>query len=70
VTHNTLYYGGNLDILRRYIGDESVDLIYLAPFFNSNVTYNIFFGEHDACQPRAQPSVTFKKAPKAKADGP
>ena len=26
---NTLYYGDNLDILREYIGDESVDLIYL-----------------------------------------
>jgi len=25
---NTLYYGDNLDILRRYIEDESVDLIY------------------------------------------
>ena len=28
---NTLYYGDNLDILRRYIKDESVDLIYLDP---------------------------------------
>jgi hypothetical protein len=26
---NTLYYGDNLDILRRYVHDESVDLIYL-----------------------------------------
>jgi hypothetical protein len=24
---NTLYYGDNLDILRRYIKDESVDLV-------------------------------------------
>jgi hypothetical protein len=28
---NTLYYGDNLDILRRYVEDESVDLIYLDP---------------------------------------
>ena len=28
---NTLYYGDNLDILRRYIKDESVDLVYLDP---------------------------------------
>src|SRR2546423_1666557 len=26
---NTLYDGDNLDILRRYIDDESIDLIYL-----------------------------------------
>lgn len=26
---NTLYYGDNLDILRRYVADESVDLVYL-----------------------------------------
>ena len=33
---NTLYYGDNLNILRRYIKDESVDLVYLDPPFNSN----------------------------------
>lgn len=33
---NALYYGDNLDILRRYVPDESVDLIYLDPPFNSN----------------------------------
>jgi len=32
---NTLYYGDNLDILRRYIDDESVDLVYLDPPFKS-----------------------------------
>jgi hypothetical protein len=26
-TTNTLYYGDNLDILREYIADESVDLV-------------------------------------------
>ena len=40
---NTLYYGDNLEILRKYIKDESVDLIYLDPPFNSNADYNIFF---------------------------
>lgn len=39
---NTLYYGDNLDILRRYIPDESVDLVYLDPPFRSNQNYNIF----------------------------
>jgi site-specific DNA-methyltransferase (adenine-specific) len=36
VQTNVLYYGDNLDILRRYIPDESVDLVYLDPPFNSN----------------------------------
>ena len=40
---NTLFYGDNLDILREYIADESVDLIYLDPPFNSNATYNVLF---------------------------
>lgn len=35
ITENTLFYGDNLLILREYIADESVDLIYLDPHFNS-----------------------------------
>ena len=42
---NTLYYGDNLDILRRYVKDESVDLIYLDPPFKSNQDYNVLFAE-------------------------
>jgi len=33
---NVLYSGDNLDILRRYLPDAGVDLIYLDPLFNSN----------------------------------
>jgi site-specific DNA-methyltransferase (adenine-specific) len=33
---NVLYYGDNLDILRRYLPDASVDLIDLDPPFDSN----------------------------------
>jgi len=40
---NQLFYGDNLVVLRREIADESVDLIYLDPPFNSNATYNILF---------------------------
>lgn len=40
---NTLYYGDNLKVLRDYIRDESVDLIYLDPPFNSNRSYNVLF---------------------------
>ena len=51
---NTLYYGDNLDILRRYIKDESVDLVYLDPPFNSNATYNVLFAQKDGSQSSAQ----------------
>jgi DNA modification methylase len=43
---NLLYYGDNLDVLRRHIPDESVDLVYLDPPFNSNADYNVLFAEH------------------------
>lgn len=51
---NNLYYGDNLDILRRYIKDESVDLIYLDPPFNSNATYNVLFSQQNGSQSSAQ----------------
>src|SRR6266567_1531624 len=40
---NHLYYGDNLTILREHIRDESIDLIYLDPPFNSQATYNVLF---------------------------
>ncbi|MEW6226001.1 MAG: site-specific DNA-methyltransferase [Chloroflexota bacterium] len=43
---NTLYYGDNLDVLRRHVKDESVDLVYLDPPFSSNADYNVLFAEH------------------------
>ena len=45
---NLLYYGDNLDVLQRHVRDESVDLVYLDPPFNSNQDYNVLFGEHGA----------------------
>ena len=41
---NTLYYGDNLNILRDYIKDETVDLVYIDPPFNSNLNHNVLFG--------------------------
>jgi adenine specific DNA methylase Mod len=38
-----LFYGDNLPILREHIPDESVDLVYLDPPFNSNRNYNVLF---------------------------
>ncbi|URW77001.1 restriction endonuclease [Sphingomonas donggukensis] len=40
---NHLFYGDNLDVLRAHVPDDSVDLIYLDPPFNSNANYNILF---------------------------
>jgi len=37
----TLYYGDKLDMLRRHIADESVDLIYLDPPFKINMDYKL-----------------------------
>lgn len=51
---NVLYYGDNLDILRGYIPDESVDLIYLDPPFNSQQQYNVLFKERSGTPSTAQ----------------
>jgi len=51
---NTLYYGDNLDILKRYIPDESVDLVYLDPPFKSNQNYNVLFKEKNGSQAASQ----------------
>ena len=50
----TLYYGDNLDILRRYLKDETVDLVYLDPPFNSAQNYNAFFQEKDGTDAASQ----------------
>jgi site-specific DNA-methyltransferase (adenine-specific) len=50
----TLYYGDNLDILRCYLKDESVDLVYLDPPFNSAQNYNAFFHEKDGIAAASQ----------------
>jgi len=51
---NVLYYGDNLDVLRRHIADESVDLVYLDPPFNSNASYSVLFGHADGSKSAAQ----------------
>jgi DNA modification methylase len=51
---NLLYYGDNLDVLRRHLDDESVDLVYLDPPFKSDQDYNVLFAERDGTQAAAQ----------------
>lgn len=51
---NQLYFGDNLEVLRAKVSDESVDLVYLDPPFNSNATYNVLFKESSGHNSRAQ----------------
>ncbi len=51
---NHLYYGDNLPILQDRIPDESVDLIYLDPPFNSNRSYNVLFKSTTGAEASAQ----------------
>lgn len=54
ITENTLFYGDNLPILRDYIPDESIDLVYLDPPFNSQRTYNVLFRDESGTDSEAQ----------------
>jgi hypothetical protein len=51
---NRLYYGDNLDVLRRHVESVSVDLVYLDPPFNSNASYNVLFAERDGTRAASQ----------------
>ena len=51
---NALFYGDNLAVLREHVADESVDLVYLDPPFNSNSTYNVLFRERTGEESPAQ----------------
>jgi site-specific DNA-methyltransferase (adenine-specific) len=51
---NLLYYGDNLDVLRRHVQAESVDLVYLDPPFKSNQDYNVLFAEQSGARSAAQ----------------
>jgi DNA modification methylase len=58
---NRLYYGDNLAVLRGRdangvpnIPDQSVDLIYLDPPFNSRQDYNVLFAEKDGARSSSQ----------------
>ena len=51
---NCLYCGDNLTVLREHIKDESVDLIYLDPPFNSRQDYNVLFAEKDGTRSSSQ----------------
>jgi adenine specific DNA methylase Mod len=51
---NQPYYGDNLDVLRQSIKDESIELVYLDPPFNSNRAYSLLFKEKSGDDSPAQ----------------
>ena len=51
---NTLFYGDNLKIMRESIPDESIDLVYLDPPFNSRADYNVLYKDELGDAPPAQ----------------
>ena len=51
---NVLCYGENLDILRRYLPDAAVDLVYLDPPFNSNRDDHVIFRDESGNATDAQ----------------
>src|ERR1017187_7109297 len=56
---NQLFYGDNLNVLREHVKDESADLIYLDPPFNSKRGYNLLFKSPKAHETEAQ-TVAFE----------
>jgi len=54
MAENKLYYGDNLDILRRYVEDKSVGLVYLDPPFKTDQDYNVLFKERNGSASAAQ----------------
>jgi 16S rRNA G966 N2-methylase RsmD len=76
VEKNQLYYGDNLTVLREHIKDESVDLIYLDPPFNSRQDYNVLSAQVLSIEellegkkidyPRYSRDATYRKAPKSR----
>jgi DNA modification methylase len=54
--NNYLFYGDNLQVLRKSVKDETVDLCYIDPPFNSQRDYNQIYnniGEEDQAQAQA-----------------
>ncbi len=53
---NKLYYGDNLEVLQKHVKDETVDLCYIDPPFNSKRNYNQIYnnvGKEDVAQAQA-----------------
>lgn len=58
-----LYFGDNLNVMREHIADESVDLIYLDPPFNSKRDYNLLFKSPKSLSKKAKKEQSEEAAP-------
>lgn len=56
-TTNCLFYGDNLEVMRKQIDDQSIDLVYLDPPFNSKREYNVIFKEGHGGESQAELSA-------------
>lgn len=54
IEKNTLFYGDNLEILRDYVADDFIDLIYLDPPFKKQKRYNVLYPEPNGSPSEAQ----------------
>jgi site-specific DNA-methyltransferase (adenine-specific) len=45
---NVLYCGDNLEVLEEYVPEESIDLVYIDPPFNSQRTFNVVYKDSRA----------------------
>jgi len=61
---NVLYYGDNLDILRRYLPDAGIDLVDLDPPFNSNRDDSVIFRVQEGSGRRTQPQNRIQPKPR------
>ena len=68
---NKLFYGDNPEVMRKYLPDESVDLCYIDPPFNSKRNYNNV-GKDDVAQAQAKDPVrlTYEKRALQAKEGP
>lgn len=58
-----VYHGDNLSVLRARVPDESVDLVYLDPPFNSNQDYHVLEGVNPASKKRGSARALAQDAP-------
>lgn len=56
---NKLFYGDNLDVMRKHVDDNSIDLIYLDPPFKSDLNYNVLY-KADGLSPDEAQWTAFK----------
>ena len=68
ITTNMVFYGDKLAIMREYIPDESVDLVYVDSLFNSNRNDNVLFKDESGKEAEAQIEAMLLRKPTMRAN--